>query len=85
MTLQSNAEELALIAQEIGAELALEALLGEPDAAQAVWYILLLNGGASFTSGEPWQEQKRAIPQRDSPFVATLYEAYSLVLQRRVA
>ena len=42
-----NAEELALVAQEIGAELALEPPVGELDAAQAFSYILLLNSGAS--------------------------------------
>ena len=47
MALKSNAEELALIAQETGAELALEAPLGESVAAQGFWYILLLNSGAS--------------------------------------
>jgi len=47
MTLESNAEELALIAQEIGAELALEARLGEQEVAQGFWYILLLKSGAS--------------------------------------
>ena len=47
MTLKSNAQELAPIAQEIGAELALEAPLGESVAAQGFCYILLLNSGAS--------------------------------------
>ena len=49
------------------------------------WYILLLNGGASFARRQARQEQKRAIPQRDSPLVASLYVAYSLVLHRRPA
>jgi len=47
MTLKSNDEELALIPQEMGAQLALEAPPGESKVAQRFWYILLLNSGAS--------------------------------------
>ena len=81
MSLKSNAEGLALTTQERGAELALEAPLGESDAAQGFWYILLLNREASFTSLPPWQEQKRAIPQRDSPLALSSHVAYCVALQ----
>ena len=49
------------------------------------WCRVLLTSGASFVSRRARPKQKRAILHEDSPFVATLYEAYSLVLHRRPA
>ena len=62
-----KAEEPALIAQEKGSEVALETPLGESDAAQGFWYILLLNSGASFTSCPPWQHKEKGHPAKGQP------------------